>query len=59
MKPTTAIVLDKRRAKKDGRYPIKLRITFLRDQQYYGTGINLTKEDFDQVEHQGLRRRRR
>lgn len=42
----TAIILDTRRAKKDGTYPVKLRVTFERKQQYYTTPHDLTKNDF-------------
>ena len=32
---TTAVILEKRKPYKDGRYPIKLRVTFKREQRYY------------------------
>jgi len=43
---TTAIYLDKRSQRKDGTYPVKLRVTYLRKQKYYGIGVSLTEEDF-------------
>ncbi len=46
---STAIILDTRRAKKDGTFPLKLRLTFHRKQKYYGTGLSLTAEDYDKV----------
>ena len=46
---TTAIILDTRRQKKDGTYPVKLRVTFRRKQKMYGTVFSLTQEDFDKA----------
>jgi len=34
---TTAILLDQRFPKRDGTYPVKLRITYNRKQKYYST----------------------
>ena len=45
----TATILDTRRIKKDGTYPIKLRITFDRKQQYYPTPYDLTAPEFEKV----------
>lgn len=45
----TATVLDTRRAKGNGIYPVKLRITFERKQVYYLTPYDLSKEDFEKV----------
>ena len=49
MKPTTAIVLDTRRAKSNERYPVKLRVTYLRKQKYYSTGIDLSEGDYQKT----------
>lgn len=49
MKPLTQIILDSRRAKFNDRFPVKLRITFLRKQKYFSTDIDLTKEEYDKV----------
>ncbi|MCI4668295.1 MAG: site-specific integrase [Bacteroidia bacterium] len=46
---TTAIYLDKRRSKKDLSYPIKLRVTYQRQQKYYGIGYSLTEEEFEKA----------
>lgn len=46
---TTATVLDTRRARKDGTYPVKLRVTYLRDQKYYATGVSLTESDYEKI----------
>lgn len=51
MKPILAIVLDKRATKKTGRYPVKLRVTFLRKQMYYPVNIDLTSDEFDWVQN--------
>ena len=45
-RPLTTIVHDLRRAKNDKTYPVKLRITYQREQCYYSTGINLTEKDY-------------
>ncbi|WP_187261832.1 phage integrase SAM-like domain-containing protein [Pontibacter beigongshangensis] len=50
MKPAhTSIMLDTRRALKDGSYPVKLRITYERQRKYYPTPYSLTEEDFAKV----------
>ncbi len=45
LKPTITVILDNRRLKKNGLHPVKLRITFNRQQQYYPTGIDLNQQD--------------
>ena len=47
MSPTISIIMDRRRCKSTGNYPVKLRITFLRQQKYHPTGFALSTEDFD------------
>ncbi|ALI98586.1 site-specific integrase [Rufibacter tibetensis] len=42
----TSIILDTRRALKDGTYPLKLRLTWLRQRKYFLTPYSLTEEDF-------------
>jgi len=49
MKATTAIIHDTRRQRKDGTFPVKLRITFNREQKYYPTFFSLSIEDFEKV----------
>ena len=46
-----SIVLDSRRKKKDGKYPVKLRVydPSTGKQKLYATGFNFTKEEFSQV----------
>ena len=46
---TTAIILDKRRIRKDNKYRVKLRITHERVQKYYQTKFTLTDEEFKTV----------
>lgn len=46
---STAIILDTRKALKDGTYPVKLRLTHQRKQKYYPLNDSLTKEDFARV----------
>lgn len=49
MKAKTAIILDKRRALANGKYPVKLRITFSRKQRYYPCNFSLTIEEYEKV----------
>jgi integrase/recombinase XerD len=44
--PKLSIFLDKRRSKKDGKFPVKLRITFKRETKYYPTEFDMTEADF-------------
>lgn len=46
---TTGIVLDTRRAKKNGTYPVKLRLTSRRKQKYYATKYSFSEEEFAQI----------
>ena len=46
MSVSIVIVLDTRRAKKENRYPVKLRVTSNRKQEYYPTIYDLTQEDY-------------
>lgn len=47
IKPTIVTYLDTRRKKKSGRYPVKLRITFRKEQRYYLTGFDLSQDEFE------------
>ncbi|WP_300600929.1 site-specific integrase [Niabella sp.] len=47
MEVSIAIVLDTRRVKKENLYPVKLRVTFNRKQEYYPTIYDLTQEDYN------------
>lgn len=46
---TTQYSLDTRRKRKDGTFPIKLRVTNNRDDRRYATGLNVTQEEFDKI----------
>ncbi len=46
---TINIILDTRRAKKDGTYPTKLRVIYERKYKDYAVGLSLTEEDFAKV----------
>ncbi len=49
--PTFNVVLDKRKIKEDGTYPLKLRVTFNRERKYYSIGFpSITATDFDRLE---------
>ncbi|MBC5992409.1 site-specific integrase [Pontibacter cellulosilyticus] len=43
-KAITSIILDKRRPLKDGTYPVKLRVTYQRQQKYYPVPCSITEE---------------
>lgn len=47
--PTTSIILDTRRRKRNGTYPVKLRVTFLRRQKYYSAGLSLRRSEFEKA----------
>lgn len=53
MRPVLGIILDKRSPKKSGKYPVKLRVTFLRKQVYYPANLDLTEEEFDMTQNPG------
>lgn len=44
-----SVVLDTRKQLKDGKYPVKLRLTHHRNQKYYTIGMSLFKEEFDKA----------
>ena len=45
-KATTTIIQDLRHEKKDGTFPVKLRVTFQRKNKKYATGLSLTEDDY-------------
>ena len=51
--PSATIILDSRRKKKTGLFPVKLRVTFAREQKYFRTGIDLNETDFSLVLNPG------
>jgi hypothetical protein len=50
------IVLDQRRAKKDNKYPVKIRVTLNRVQKYYPISIDLTPGSFDRIMQGSVRK---
>jgi len=46
---TIASILDERRATKDGKFPVKIRVTFNRDRKYYSTGKNLSPGEWEKL----------
>lgn len=46
---TVSSVLDIRRAKKNGLYPVKIQVTYKRIQKYYATGKELLPEDWEKL----------
>jgi len=49
------VVLDSRRPKKDHLFPVKIRITSQRKQQYFYTGVDLVEIDFQKVMNGSVR----
>jgi hypothetical protein len=45
----TSMLLDNQRAKKDGKFPVKLRLTYRRKQKYYSTKFAFSQEEYDLV----------
>ena len=39
-------ILDTRRAKKSGQFPVKVQVVYRRKQKYYSTGKEVSKEDW-------------
>jgi integrase/recombinase XerD len=46
---TTAIILETRTPRKDGTYPIKLRVILNRNARYFGLGYYLTEKEFNEA----------
>jgi len=46
---TIASILDERRSTKDGKFPVKIRVTFNRDRKYYSTGKNLSIGEWEKL----------
>ncbi len=54
IKPTAAVVLDTRRQKANGTYPVRLRITFQRERKYYTLKLDdLTTDEWDKLKTGG------
>lgn len=46
---TVSSVLDTRRAKKNGLYPVKIQVTYKRIQKYYATGKEMSPHDWEKM----------
>lgn len=46
---TLKAILDSRRAAKNGLYPVRVRVTYKREQKYYSTGKTLSQDDWDKL----------
>ncbi|GGD68591.1 integrase [Emticicia aquatilis] len=55
LKPTFAIIQDTRKANIEGKYPLKLRVIFNRQNRTYSIGIDLSKEQFEKLFSSKLR----
>ena len=49
MKPLLTLIHDTRRAKSNGKYPVKLRVTFNRKQKYYPTSVDLSEIEWQKI----------
>ena len=49
IKASALVVLDPRRQNKEGKYPLKLRITHNRVRKYYGIGLHSFEGDFQRI----------
>lgn len=49
MKASTTVIIDTRRALKNGKYPVKLRVTFNGEQHYYPANLSVSVQEFEQV----------
>ncbi|QIP12231.1 site-specific integrase [Spirosoma aureum] len=55
-RPTAAVVLDTRRQKLDGTYPLRLRVTYQRERKYYSIKLtDLTQTEWDKLSGERLR----
>lgn len=46
----TSVMLDTRRALKDGSFPVRLRLTYQRQRKYYNTSYSLSEAEFSKVQ---------
>jgi integrase/recombinase XerD len=56
MYPNYKVVLDLRKAKKSGLYPVKVRVTLNRVQKYFSLGFDLSTSDFDRIQKSSVRK---
>ena len=41
---TVAVIIDTSHPKREGKYPVRIRVTYLRQRKYYPTGKDLTAD---------------
>ena len=56
MYPNYKIILDLRRPKTSGLFPVKVRVTLNRVQKYYPIGLDLSEKDFGRVQNSSVRK---
>ncbi len=56
MYPNYKIILDLRRPKKSGLFPVKVRVTLNRVQKYYPIGLDLCTSDFERIQNGSVRK---
>lgn len=56
MYPNYKIVLDLRRPKNNGLFPVKIRVTLNRVQKYYSIGLDLNTSDFERIQNGSVRK---
>ena len=56
MYPNYKIVLDLRRPKNNGLFPVKIRVTLNRVQKYYSIGLDLNISDYDRIQNGSVRK---
>ena len=56
MYPNYKIVLDLRRPKNNGLFPVKIRVTLDRVQKYYSIGLDLNVSDFERIQNGSVRK---
>lgn len=49
MKPLVTLILDTRREKANGSYPVKVRVTYNRKQKYYPTSVDLFEIEWEKI----------
>jgi hypothetical protein len=56
MYPNYKIILDLRRPKTNGLFPVKVRVTLNRVQKYYPVGLDLSEKDFGRIQNSSVRK---
>ena len=54
MYPNYRTILDHRRPKNNGLFPVKIRVTLNRVQKYYPIGLDLTVSDFERIQNSSV-----